>query len=139
MENSLNPIITLPKISDPRGNLTFIEGGVHIPFDIKRVFYLYDVPGGADRGGRALKKCEQFLIAISGSFDVIVDNGREKQRIHLNRSNKGLYLPPLLWREMDNFSSGSVCLVLASERYSEADYYRSYPEFNDSLTRIATP
>jgi hypothetical protein len=122
-------IIDLPKISDPRGNLTFIEGERHVPFQVKRVFYLYDVPGGAERAGHALKKCEQFLIAMSGSFDVLAYNGKEKQRIHLNRSYNGLYLPPMVWREMDNFSSGSVCLVLASEPYNEGDYYRDYREY----------
>jgi len=119
-------IINLPKIADPRGNLTFLEAGRHIPFGINRVFYLYDVPGGADRAGHALKKCHQFLIAMSGSFDVSVFNGKEKQKFHLNRSYYGLHLPPMFWREMDNFSSGSVCLVLASECYSEDDYYREY-------------
>jgi hypothetical protein len=122
-------IIDLPKISDPRGNLTFIEGERHVPFQVKRVFYLYDVPGGAERAGHALKRCEQFLIAMSGSFDVLAYNGKEKQRIHLNRSYNGLYLPPMVWREMDNFSSGSVCLVLASEPYSEGDYYRDYKDY----------
>ena len=122
-------LIDLPKMADPRGNLTFIEGQRHVPFDIKRVFYLYDVPGGADRGGHALKQCHQFLIAMSGSFDVIVFDGREKQRIHLNRSYYGLYLPPMVWREMDNFSSGSVCLALASDAYSEKDYYRNYADY----------
>jgi hypothetical protein len=122
-------LIELKKITDPRGNLTFIEGGRHIPFHIKRVFYLYDVPGGADRAGHALKACHQFLIAMSGSFDVIVYDGKEKQRFHMNRSYHGLHLPPMIWREMDNFSSGSVCLVLASECYDENDYYRKYPEF----------
>ena len=119
-------LIDLPKIADPRGNLTFVEGGRHVPFDIKRVFYLYDVPGGADRGGHALKKCHQFLIAMSGSFDVILDDGINKKRIQLNRSYHGLLIPPMVWREMDNFSSGAVCLALASEGYSEADYYREY-------------
>lgn len=128
--------IDLPKIADPRGNLTFIEAGRHVPFDIQRVFYLYDVPGGADRGGHALKQCHQFLIAMSGSFDVILDDGSEKKRIQLNRSYYGLYLPPMIWREMDNFSSGSVCLVLASERYSEADYYRDYTSFINALKAL---
>ena len=127
-------ISVLPKIADPRGNLTFIEGGRHIPFEIKRVFYLYDVPGGADRGGHALKTCHQFLIAMSGSFDVIVYDGKEKQRFHLNRSYQGLYLPPMIWREMDNFSSGSVCLVLASECYDPNNYYRDYTEYLRALT-----
>jgi hypothetical protein len=129
MELNQCRIIDLPKIADPRGNLTFIEGGRHVPFPVKRVFYLYDVPGGAERAGHALKKCEQFLIAMSGSFDVILYDGKDKQRIHLNRSYCGLYLPPMIWREMDNFSSGSVCLVLASEPYSESDYYRDYREY----------
>ena len=129
MELSECKLIDLPKINDPRGNLTFLEAGRHIPFNIKRVFYLYDVPGGADRAGHALKKCHKFLIAMSGSFDVSVFNGKEKQKIHLNRSYYGLHLPPMFWREMDNFSSGSVCLVLASECYSEDDYYREYKEY----------
>lgn len=127
-------LIDLPKMSDPRGNLTFIEGERHIPFPIKRVFYLYDVPGGADRGGHALKTCHQFLIAMSGSFDVILYDGKEKQRIHLNRSYHGLHIPPMIWREMDNFSSGSVCLALASTGYEAGDYYRDY---NDYLRALA--
>jgi hypothetical protein len=122
-------LLDLPKIADPRGNLTFLEGGRHIPFEIKRVFYLYDVPGGETRAGHALKSCDQFLIAMSGSFDVVIDDGREKRRFQLNRSYQGLYIPPLIWREIDNFSSGSVCAVLASERYAETVYYRSYEEF----------
>lgn len=126
--------IDLPKITDPRGNLTFIEGNNHIPFDIKRVFYLYDVPGGADRAGHALKRCHQFLIAMSGSFDVVLFDGREKQRIHLNRSYCGLHIPPMVWREIDNFSSGSVCLALASEVYDANDYYRKYNEYLRALT-----
>jgi hypothetical protein len=121
--------LELPKIADPRGNLTFIEGQRHVPFDIKRVFYLYDVPGGADRGGHALRNCHQFLIAMSGSFDVIVYDGKQNNRIHLNRSYYGLHLPPMIWREMDNFSSGSVCLALASEPYDEKDYFREYSDY----------
>lgn len=127
--------IDLPKIVDPRGNLTFIESNRHIPFAFKRMFYLYDVPGGADRGGHALKVCHQFLIAMSGSFDVVIDDGKDKGRIHLNRSYNGLYLPPLIWREMDNFSSGSVCVVLASEPYSESDYYRDYNAYLNALPK----
>ena len=126
-------LISLPKIADPRGNLTFIEGARHVPFNIKRVFYLYDVPGGADRGGHALRKCHQFLIAMSGSFDVIIDDGSEKRRIHLCRSYYGLHLPPMVWREMDNFSSGSVCCALASECYSEGDYFRDYNSYLAAL------
>ena len=127
---NINPrLINLPKILDARGNLTFIEGDNHIPFYIKRVFYLYDVPGGETRAGHALKTCQQFVIAASGSFDVIVDNGVERNRYSLNRSFYGLYIPSLVWRELENFSSGSVCLVLASEIYNPNDYYRTYEEF----------
>lgn len=122
-------IIELPKISDPRGNLTFIEGGEHIPFDISRVYYLYDVPGGAERGGHAHKGLSQLIIAMSGSFDVVLDDGKNKKRIHLNRSYQGLYVCPMIWRELDNFSSGSVCMVLASNKYDEDDYYRNYDKF----------
>jgi hypothetical protein len=122
-------IIDLPKISDPRGNLTFIEGGRHVPFDIKRVYYLYDVPGGAERGGHAHKHLHQLIIALSGSFDVVLDDGKQKQRFHLNRSYSGIYVCPMIWRELDNFSSASVCMVLASNLYDEADYYRHYDEF----------
>lgn len=127
-------LIELPKIADPRGNLTFIEGSRHVPFEIRRIFYLYDVPGGANRAGHALKSCHQFLIAMSGSFDVVLDDGATRQRYHLNRSYYGLYVTPLTWREIDNFSSGSVCAVLASETYSEAGYYRDYHDFLRAVT-----
>jgi hypothetical protein len=126
-------IIGLPKISDPRGNLTFVEGNNHIPFDIKRVFYLYDVPGGETRAGHSNTQSEQVIIAASGSFDVLVDDGFTKKRFHLNRSYFGLYLPTLVWREIDNFSSSSVCLVLTSERYSADDYIRDYDEFLEAV------
>jgi len=116
-------------VTDPRGNLTFIEGNSQIPFDIKRVYYLYDVPGGAERGGHAHKDLSQLIIAMSGSFDVILDDGENKKRIHLSRSYQGLFVCPMIWRELDNFSSGSVCLVLASNTYSEDDYFRNKPEF----------
>lgn len=122
-------VIDLPKISDVRGNLTFVEGSQQIPFDIQRVYYLYDVPGGAERGGHAHKDLYQLIIAMSGSFDVVLDDGKEKKRVHLNRSYNGLYVCPMIWRELDNFSSGSVCMVLASNRYDESDYYRDYQEY----------
>jgi len=127
-------IIDLPKIHDPRGNLTFIEGTKHIPFDIKRVYFLYDVPGGAERGGHAHKDLHQIIIAIAGSFDVVINDGSDTQRFHLNRSYFGLYVCPMIWRELDNFSSGSVCLVLASDYFSEADYIRDFTQF-DSIKK----
>jgi len=130
-------IVELPKILDARGNLSFIEGQRHVPFEIKRVFYLYDVPGGETRAGHALKTCHQFLVAISGAFDVIVDNGMTRSRHHLNRSYFGLYLPPLIWREIDNFSSGSVCLALASECYDEAGYLRTYADYRQAVSKLA--
>ena len=126
-------LIDLPKIADSRGNLTFVEGGRHVPFDIKRVYYLYDVPGGAERGGHAHKNLYQLIVAMAGSFDIVLDDGRQKKRIHLNRSYHGLYVCPMIWREMDNFSSGAVCLVLASNLYDEADYYRNYGDFLNAL------
>ncbi len=126
-------IVDLPIIEDRRGNLTFIEGNQHIPFDIKRVYYLYDVPGGSHRGGHAHKELHQLLIAMSGSFDILLDDGRTKFKYHLNRSYYGLYIPPMIWREIDNFSSGSVCMVLASERYSEDDYFRDYDQFSQAV------
>lgn len=118
-------ILTLPKIADKRGNLTVIEGTT-VPFPIKRVYYLYDVPGGSTRGGHAHKDLQQFLIAMSGSFDVVVDDGISRTRHHLNRSYMGIYIPKMIWRELDNFSSGSVCMALASLEFDEDDYYREY-------------
>ncbi len=126
-------IIELPKITEPRGNLTFIEQNRHIPFAIQRVYYLYDVPGGAERGGHAHRNLHQFIVAMSGSFDVVLDDGFEKKRFHLNRSYNGLYVCPMIWRELDNFSSGSVCMVLASNLYDESDYYRDYEIFLNDL------
>ena len=129
MNIDLCKIIDLPKITDARGNLTFVEGGNQIPFDIQRVYYLYDVPGGAQRGGHAHKGLHQLIIAMSGSFDVLLDDGTHKRRVHMNRSYKGLYVCPMIWRELDNFSSGSVLMVLASNKYDEEDYYRDYDQF----------
>jgi hypothetical protein len=121
--------IDLPKIQDSRGNLTFLEGDAHIPFDIKRVYYLYDVPGGSDRGAHAHRNLHQFMIAMSGSFDLVLSDGVKEQRFHLNRSYFGIYICPMMWRYLDNFSSGAVCLVLASERYDEMDYIRDHDQF----------
>ncbi|HEX8070887.1 MAG TPA: FdtA/QdtA family cupin domain-containing protein [Pyrinomonadaceae bacterium] len=122
-------IIALPQIHDPRGNLTFIEAGRHLPFEIKRVYYLYDVPGGSSRAGHGHRALEQLVIAMSGSFDIELDDGREKRKYHLNRSYYGLYICPMMWRYIDNFSSGSVCMVLASAFFDEADYFRTYDAF----------
>ena len=122
-------IIALPKITDPRGNLTFIEGGRHIPFAIKRAHWIYDVPGGERRGGHAGRQLHEFLIAMSGSFDVVVDDGEQQQRYPLNRSYLGLYVPNLIWRHIENFSTNAVCFVLASTFYSEDDYIRDYQAF----------
>ncbi len=125
-------IMYFPKIHDPAGNLTFIEGGNHIPFDIARTYYLYDVPGGSSRGSHAHKGLHQVLIAMSGSFDVVLDDGTHQTRYHLNRSYCGLYICPMIWRRLENFSSGSVCMVLASQTYDEADYIRYYDEFRQA-------
>jgi hypothetical protein len=132
-------LIDLPRIQDARGNLTVVEGLRHVPFDIRRVYYLYDVPGGSERGGHAHRKLEQFLIAVAGSFDIVLDDGVDTVRYQLNRSYSGLYIAPMVWRQLDNFSSGSVCLVLASARYDEADYYRDYDTFLRALGRQRRP
>jgi dTDP-4-dehydrorhamnose 3,5-epimerase-like enzyme len=127
MQNHI--IKNLPKIEDPRGNLTFIEEQRHIPFKIKRVYWIYDVPSGEKRGGHAFKEQEEFIIALSGSFDVLVDNGERKKKVHLNRSHYGLYIPAGQWRSMINFSTNSLSLVLASTEFDEHDYIRDYDEF----------
>ncbi|MFW8635345.1 sugar 3,4-ketoisomerase [Cribrihabitans pelagius] len=122
-------VVDLPKITDVRGNLTFVEGQNHIPFDIRRVYYLYDVPGGADRGEHAHKDLHQFVICMSGSFDLVLDDGFGVKRFQLNRSYYGVYICPMIWRYLDNFSSGSVCMVLASDVYKESDYIRGRGDF----------
>jgi dTDP-4-dehydrorhamnose 3,5-epimerase-like enzyme len=122
-------IVNFPKITDYRGNLSFIERPSQIPFDIKRVYYLYDVPSGATRGGHAHKELQQVVIALSGSFDVVLDDGNERRSFFLNRPHYGLYIPPKIWRELENFSSNSVALSLVSHIYDEGDYVRSYGEF----------
>ncbi len=127
--------INLPKIVDLRGNLTFIESNRHIPFDIKRVFYLYDIPTGEDRGAHAHKELHQFLICLSGSFDVSLDNGKQNGIVHLNRPWMGLHIPPMIWASEINFDSGSVCLVLASDYYDENDYIRNYSQFIDEVNK----
>jgi hypothetical protein len=121
--------VDLPVVHDLRGNLTFVEGGIHVDFDVRRVYWLYDVPGGASRAGHAHRELEQLLVAATGSFDVSLDDGYERQRVTLDRANQGLLIPRLVWREIDDFSEGAVCLVLASLVYDEADYYRDYDEF----------
>lgn len=122
-------IINLPKIEDERGNLTFIEEENHIPFKIKRVYWIYDVPGGQKRGGHAFKEQKEFIVALSGSFDVVIDDGKQKQTFPLNRSYYGLYIPNGLWREMNNFSTNSLALVLSSTEFSEDDYIRDYQTY----------
>ncbi len=123
-------LVSLPKISDVRGNLSFVEQESHIPFKIERTFWIYDVPGGEDRGGHAYRVTEEFIIALSGSFDVVLDDGAGNvQTFQLNRSYYGLYVPKMIWRQMTNFSTNSVAMVLASTRYDARDYIRDYEEF----------
>ena len=122
-------VIELPKIENRSGNLTSIQNSIEIPFDIKRIFYLYDIPGGKDRGAHAHIECHQFLIAGSGSFDVLLDDGKSKKLVTLNQPYRGLHIPPGIWASEVNFSSGSICLVLASHRYDEEDYIRNYKDY----------
>ena len=131
MEIALSQIklFDLPKIMDDRGNLTFLEESEHVPFEIKRVYFIYDVPGGESRGGHAYKELEEVFIAISGSFDLNLDDGKEQTKISLNRSYHAVYVPKGLWRKLDNFSTNSLCLVLASTAYNENDYIREYTDF----------
>lgn len=126
-------VVELAKVHNRAGNITAVNGEVDIPFDIKRVYYLYDVPGGETRGGHAHKELQQLIVAASGSFDVILDDGVNKITISLNRPNFGLYVTPLIWRELVNFSSGAVLLVLASMKYTENDYIREYSSYQDLI------
>jgi len=122
-------LVELPKIVDQRGNLSFVEGGVHVPFEVRRVYFLYDVPAGSVRAGHAHHKLQQLIIAASGSFDLHLDDGYRQEVITLNRPHQGILMGSMIWRELHNFSSGGFCLVLASERYDEADYIREYDDF----------
>ena len=122
-------IIDLPRFLDARGNLSFLEQNNHIPFEIKRTYWIYDVPGGESRGGHAYMQNEEFIVSLSGSFDVIIDNGEQKRSFTLNRSYYGLYVPKGLWREMDNFSTNSLALIVSSTKFDRADYIRDYEEF----------
>jgi len=131
-------LIDLPVITDPRGDLTFVEGRRHVPFDIARVYYLYNVPVDAERGGHAHEKLEQVIFALSGSFRIRVDDGRTRRDYWLRDPRKGLYISRLIWREMDGFSQGAVCMVLASRPYDEADYYRDYEDFLAAVRERAT-
>ena len=134
-KNIQGKIINLPKILDSRGNLSFVEQFKHIPFEIKRTYWIYDVPGGEARGGHAYRENQEFVIALSGSFDVILDNGKEKTVFSLNRSYYGLYIPKGIWREINNFSTNSLALVLSSTRYNEEDYIRDYQKFISLVNR----
>ncbi|MCF8236490.1 MAG: FdtA/QdtA family cupin domain-containing protein [Bacteroidales bacterium] len=122
-------IVQFSKIHNRAGNITALENGISVPFDVKRVYYLYDIPGGEGRGGHAHKELQQFIIAVSGAFDVLLDDGTNKKIVHLDRPYIGLHIVPGIWRELINFSSGSVCLVLASKKYNEADYIRNYEDY----------
>jgi len=127
-------LVDVPKILDERGNLSFIEELNHIPFQIKRIYWIYDVPGGEVRGGHAYKTLHEFIVALSGSFDVVLDDGKTKKTYSLNRSYYGLYIPNMIWRSIENFSTNSLCMILASEKYDENDYVRDYEEFIKSNT-----
>ena len=133
MQSSKGYIIDLPKIVDPRGNLTVAEGLKDVPFEVKRVYWTYDVPSGESRGGHAHRRCEEFIVAVSGSFDVTLDDGRERRTFHLNHPYQGLYVGTGIWRTLDDFSSGAVCLLLASERFEEEDYIREYDDYTEYL------
>ncbi|MFC1782474.1 FdtA/QdtA family cupin domain-containing protein [Planctomycetota bacterium] len=129
MDNTKLKIIQLSKNEDSRGNLSFIEEEKHIPFKIERVYWIYDVPGGQIRGGHAFREQQELIVALSGSFDVVIDDGRQKQKFHLNRSYFGLYIPAGFWRQMENFSTNSLAMVLSSTPFSESDYIRDYEKY----------
>ena len=128
-------IVNLPKIADKRGNLSFIEVGRPVPFIIQRTYWIYDVPGGEVRGGHAYKELQEFFVALSGSFDVVLDDGKERKVVSLNRSYFGLYVPNMIWRHLENFATNSVCLILASLPYSKEDYIRDYESYLDAIRR----
>ena len=138
MNNSLQKynipqIINLPKIIDPRGNLSFLEEEKHIPFKIERTFWIYDVPGGEKRGGHAYKTQQEFIVALSGSFDIVLNNGKKDFTFHLNRSYYGLYIPSMIWRELNNFSTNSLALIVVDHFYNESDYVRDFKEFKQLI------
>jgi dTDP-4-dehydrorhamnose 3,5-epimerase-like enzyme len=128
-------LMDLPKILDDRGNLSFIESGRPVPFLIQRVYWIYDVPGGETRGGHAYKTLQEFFVALSGSFDVVLDDGRNRKGVSLNRSYFGLYVPNMIWRNLENFSTNAVCMILASKHYSEEDYFRDYKYFIEHIMK----
>jgi hypothetical protein len=135
--NGLNDCrtISLPKIHDDRGNLSFIEAGHPVPFVIQRTYWIYDVPGGEVRGGHAYKELQEFIVALSGSFDVVLDDGKERKIVSLNRSYFGLYVPNMIWRHLENFATNSVCLIMASLPYSQEDYIRDYESYLNAIRR----
>ncbi len=133
MRSSRSRLIELPRIDDPRGSLSYLETGVNVPFGIRRVFYIYDVPAGARRAGHALLTCEQLIVPVSGAFDAVVDAGEGKSSMRLRSADQGLYVPPLNWLELEHFAPGTVCLVFASEPYNASSYIRGYDEFRAAV------
>ena len=128
-------LIDLPKFLDPRGNLTFIEEDTHLPFKIRRVYWIYDVPGGEHRGGHAFRETEELIVALSGSFDVVLHDGQKEHRFHLNRSYYGVFVPKMMWRMLENFSTNSLALIIASTDYAEEDYIRSFDDFKTAVEK----